>query len=71
MEMNKKANLDHMSEDQAEVISELIGEKVRKICDEAVEKANKLLNVYGMSAKMQIVIDHPDLKQEANESLKQ
>lgn len=60
----RKVNLDQMSAEQVDQISLQLGEKVREICDEAVAKANKLLSVYGMTAKMQIVLDHPEMKKE-------
>lgn len=50
-----------MSTGQIDELSLQIGDKLREICDEAVEKANKFLKIYGMSSKMQIVIDHKDL----------
>lgn len=64
-ERERKVDLNSMSTDQVDEISAQLGDKVREICDEAVAKANRLLNIYGMSAKMQIVLDHPDLKKES------
>ena len=60
-ERERKVDITKMSREQVDSISQQIGDKVREICDEAVLKANKILNIYGMSAKMQIVIDHPEL----------
>jgi hypothetical protein len=56
---NRKRSFDvnSLSKDAADKLSEEIGAKVRQICDEACEKANKILNIYGMEAKMQIVIN--------------
>lgn len=46
-----------LNKDEAEQLSTDIGVKVRQICDEACEKANKILNIYGMKAQMQIAIN--------------
>ena len=64
MELKRERKLDisKLPAEQVDVISKQIGEKIRQICDKAVEEANTLLNVYGMKAKMQIVVEHPDLK---------
>lgn len=63
-ERERKVDISKMSQEQVESISQQVGDKVRQICDEACEKANKILNIYGMNAKMQIVIDHPGLTEE-------
>ena len=60
----RKLDINNMPPEQVDAISKQLGDRIREICDKAVEEANRLLNVYGMSAKMQIVIDHPDLKKE-------
>jgi len=44
----------------AERLSQQLGEKVREICDKACNEANRLLNIFGLSAQMQIVIDQKD-----------
>lgn len=55
---NRKRSFDinKLSPEAADQLSNDIGAKVRQFCDEACEKANKILNVYGMKAQMQIVI---------------
>lgn len=55
---NRKRSFDinKLSPEQADQLSADIGAKVRQICDEACEKANKILNVYQMKAQMQIAI---------------
>jgi hypothetical protein len=55
-------DISKLSAEDADNISKQIGDRVRQICDEAVEKANKILNVYGMNAKMQILIEHELMK---------
>lgn len=53
----QKIDLNSMSKEAVEQLSLQIGESVRAICDEAVEKANKILSIYGLKAKMQIQIN--------------
>lgn len=60
----RKVDLNQMNVEQAEAISEQIGIKIREICDKAIEDANKLLNIYGLSAKMQIVIEGQEMVKE-------
>ena len=55
-ERKRSFDINKLSQEQAQEISAQIGEKVRLICDEACEKANKILNIYGMKAIMQIAI---------------
>lgn len=50
-------NINNLSQEEAESLSNDIGAKVREICDKAVLEANKILNVYNMKAQMQIVIE--------------
>lgn len=50
-------NINKLDQVEADKLSTDIGAKVRQICDEACEKANKILNIYGMKAQMQIVIN--------------
>lgn len=58
----RKVDLSKMEASQVDQISLQLGDMIRQICDDAVAKANRLLNVYGMNAKMQIVIEHPEMK---------
>jgi hypothetical protein len=55
-------DINRLSAEEVDNLSKQIGDKVKQICDEAVEKANKILNVYGMSAKMQILMEHEAMK---------
>jgi hypothetical protein len=60
----RKVDLSKMSKEQVDNISAQLGERIRQICDKAVEEANRLCAVYGLRTKMQIVIDSPALKKE-------
>ena len=56
--LNRKRNVDvsKLSEDQIDQLSEQIGEKVRMMIDDTCNKINDMLKIYGVQAKMQIVI---------------
>ncbi len=50
----RKVDVNKMTPDQVDVLSAQIGEKVRNICDDAANRVNAILNIYGMSAKIAI-----------------
>lgn len=52
----RKVDVEKMDAEKVEELSEKIGTKVKDIVDKAVEDANKILNVYGVEAKMEISI---------------
>lgn len=52
----RTVNVDELSDEQLEVIQQQLSSKITGIIDKACEDANKFLNVYGLQAKMQIVI---------------
>lgn len=54
---SKQVDLKSLSVQEVDALSIQIGDKVRKIVDDACEEANKILNGYGMRTKMQIVIE--------------
>jgi hypothetical protein len=56
MERKRSLDINKLGSEDADRISGEIGTKVRGICDDAVAKANELLNIYGMKAMMQIAI---------------
>lgn len=58
----RKVDLNKMSVEEVDVLSVQLGAKMKAICDEAVAKANAILNIYGASAKMQIEISELDQK---------
>lgn len=57
-EIEKKVNIDELSTEQLEDLSKHIGETIRSITDEAAQKVNAILNLYGMSAKIAISFGH-------------
>lgn len=52
----RKVNVDALSKERADELSKQIGDKVIKFQTEALEKINKVLNVYGMKAEMTVKI---------------
>lgn len=65
---DRKVNIDDLTSAQAGELSVQIGEKIKEITENAVEHANRILNIYGMHAKMQIVIYSPDLQAQPESS---
>ncbi len=53
----RKVDIDKLSEEELKALEERIGKKITGITDDAVEKANQILSIYGLRAKMQIVIE--------------
>lgn len=53
----RKLDVEKLTLEQADALSVQISEKVKEINDKAINEANRFLNVYGMEAKMVIVID--------------
>lgn len=53
----RKVDVNKLTFEQTDQLSEQIGGKVRDICDKAVAEANKLLNIYGLQCKMQFVLE--------------
>lgn len=64
----RKVDVENMSIEQVDQLSVQIGEKVRGICDEAADKINAILAIYGMSAKIQIALGAAEKKSDAKES---
>ena len=52
----RKIDVSKLSNERIDELSDQIGEKVRKLVDETIKKVNKMLAVYDMQAKMQIVL---------------
>jgi uncharacterized protein YbcI len=48
----RKVDVNQMSVEQADKISEAIGKELAKIFDDANEKANELLTIYGLETKL-------------------
>jgi hypothetical protein len=53
----RKVDITKLDNDQLDILSAQIGEKVRAICDEAAGKVNAILKIYGASAKIAIAFD--------------
>lgn len=53
----RKVDIAKLDNDQLDILSAQIGEKVRAICDEAAGKVNAILKIYGASAKIAIAFD--------------
>lgn len=53
----RKVDINKLSDEELLALEERIGKKITNITDDAVKQANKILNIYGLRAKMQIVIE--------------
>ncbi len=53
----RKVNIEKMDSAQVDSVAVQLGDKVKDICDKACEDANVLLKIYGLQAKMQIVLE--------------
>lgn len=64
MEMSKrerKVDLNTMSTEEVDILSIQLGNRLKQICEEAAEKANAVLNIYGANCKIAIAFDQlPD-----------
>jgi hypothetical protein len=65
----RKIDLSKLNQADIDLLSVSIGEKVRSICDEACAKANLLLNIYNMEAKMAFKINQIGNLTQENELL--
>jgi hypothetical protein len=52
----RKVDIQNLPEDQLEQLTQQISNKMKKLIDETCGKANKILDVYGLKAKMTLVI---------------
>ena len=52
-----REQLEQMSKEQLQKIEEKLGGKIRELIDSTVNKANKLLGIYGLQVKMQFLIE--------------
>jgi hypothetical protein len=60
IDRERKVDVTKLPEDQVDALSIQIGDKVRGIVDEAADRINKILAVYGMSAKIAIAYEIPE-----------
>lgn len=67
--MKKEFNINKLSDQEVESLSLELGEKVRYLCDKAVERANKVLNKYGLEAKMAFCIGKVELSSDKKDNL--
>lgn len=58
----RKVDVDNDPNINVEELSQNISGKVNKIVDKAIEEANQILGIYGLSAKMQICIEQEKTK---------
>ena len=58
-------DLEKLEANQVDTLSQQIGEKLRIIIDDACNKANQIVNIYGMQVKMQFLIEKIDLNAES------
>lgn len=56
IDRKRQVNIDQLNEEQIQVLIDQLGIKVRTMVDETCERANKILNVYGMQLKLEVVI---------------
>lgn len=65
----RKIDITKMTPDEVDNLSVQIGSKVRQICDEAADRINAILTVYGME-KAKIAISFGNLREERAAELK-
>lgn len=53
----RKIDVNSMSQEAVDDLGVQIGDKMREICEEAAAKANSILRIYGMNAKIAIAFD--------------
>ena len=56
-EIKRFVDVEKLSEEQLKNIQENLVKKVTEIVDKACEDANKLLNIYGLQAKMKFALE--------------
>jgi hypothetical protein len=52
----RKVDVNKMSLEQADLLSQQIGEKISQIQKDALEKMLRILNIYGMTCELSITI---------------
>ena len=52
----RKVDITQYSPEDLELLIKQISDKITTMVDKTCDKANRLLNIYGMEAKMQIMI---------------
>lgn len=52
----RKVDVSKMSVEQADLLSQQIGEKIGQIQKDALEKMLRILNIYGMTCELSVTI---------------
>jgi hypothetical protein len=60
-------NVDKLTDEQLEAAVQKIANKINEEVDATCDKVNKLLSRYGMTCKMQIVIERSEATNKADE----
>jgi hypothetical protein len=58
----RKVDVEKLDDKSIDNLQMEISKKITEITEEACEKANKLLNIYGFQAKMQIALEEKQEK---------
>lgn len=56
LDRERKVDVENLGVERADELANQLGEHVRNICDEAVNKANQVLKIYGLEVKMQFSV---------------
>lgn len=62
----RQVDVEKLTSKQADELSEQLGVEIAKILDDASDKCNKLLNIYGMT----VLLEHKYVKNEDAEKIK-
>lgn len=57
VERERSLDINKLSKEDLTNLSNSLGQKTREMVDEAADKINALLKIYGMTAKLQVVIE--------------
>ena len=56
VDRERSVNAEQLSAEQLELLAEQIGNKINGMVDDVCLKANEMLKIYGLEAKMQVAI---------------
>lgn len=57
VERERSLDIHKLSKEDLANLSNFLGQKTREMVDDAADKINALLKIYGMTAKLQVVIE--------------
>ena len=60
IDRKRKVDIEKIDNENIDSLSNQLGEKVKIIVDKAIKDVNKILNIYGLQAKMQIALEPKD-----------